>query len=48
MKRFQERRIFITGSGSGFGQRTAERFAEEGASDIYLVDILQDRLDVVA
>jgi len=48
MKRFQEKRIFITGAGSGFGRRTAERFAEEGASDIYLVDILQDRLDIVA
>jgi NAD(P)-dependent dehydrogenase (short-subunit alcohol dehydrogenase family) len=47
MKRFQEKRIFIAGAGSGFGQRTAEKFAEEGAAEIYLVDILQDRLDIV-
>ena len=37
----------MAGAGSGFGRRTAERFAEEGATDIYLVDILQDRLELV-
>ena len=47
MKRFQGKRIFITGAGSGFGQRTAEKFADEGAAEIFLVDILQDRLDIV-
>ena len=47
MERFKGKRIFVTGAGSGFGRRTAEKFAEEGADDIYLVDILQDRLDVV-
>lgn len=43
--RFEGRNVFITGAGSGFGLRTAERFAEEGAKIIYLVDRLQDRLD---
>jgi NAD(P)-dependent dehydrogenase (short-subunit alcohol dehydrogenase family) len=48
MARFDGKHIFVTGAGSGFGRRTAERFAEEGAAEIYLVDLLQDRLDVVA
>ena len=47
MERFKGKRIFVTGAGSGFGRRTAEKFAEEGAADVYLIDILQDRLDVV-
>ncbi len=47
MRRFEGKRVFITGAGSGFGRRTAERFSEEGASTVYLVDILQDRLDLV-
>ena len=44
MDRFKGKRVFVAGAGSGFGRRTAERFAEEGATDIYLVDMLQDRL----
>ena len=48
MGRFDGKRIFITGAGSGFGRRTSERFAEEGASVIYMVDRLQDRLDLSA
>ena len=47
MERFKGKRIFDTGAGSGFGRRTAEKYAEEGAVDVYLLDILQDRLDVV-
>ena len=47
MKRFDGKRVFITGAGSGFGRRTAEKFSEEGAVDIYLVDIVQERLDIV-
>ena len=47
MDRFKGKRVFVAGAGSGFGRRTAERFAEEGATDIYLVDILQDRLELV-
>ena len=48
MSRFNGKRVFITGAGSGFGRRTAEKFAEEGVAAVYLVDILQERLDVVA
>ena len=40
--------VFITGAGSGFGRRTALRFAEEGAKTIYMVDYNQERLDKVA
>lgn len=40
--------MLITGAGSGFGRRTAERFAEEGAAIVHLVDRLPDRLDAVA
>jgi meso-butanediol dehydrogenase/(S,S)-butanediol dehydrogenase/diacetyl reductase len=46
MKRFKGKRIFIAGAGSGFGRRTAEKFSEEGAIDIYLVDIVKERLDI--
>ena len=42
MGRFDGKRVFITGAGSGFGRRTSERFAEEGASTVYMVDRLQD------
>jgi len=48
MRRFDGKRVFITGAGSGFGRRTAEKFAEEGAATVYMVDRLQDRLDLVA
>ncbi|HKZ19432.1 MAG TPA: SDR family oxidoreductase [Acidimicrobiia bacterium] len=44
-RRFEGKNVFITGAGSGFGRRTAERFAEEGASKVYLVDYNQERLD---
>lgn len=47
-RRFDGRHVLITGAGSGFGRRTAERFAEEGAAIVYLVDRLQDRLHAVA
>lgn len=47
-RRFEGKNVFVTGAGSGFGRRTAERFAEEGANNIYLVDRLQDRLDEVS
>lgn len=47
-RRFEGKNVFVTGAGSGFGRRTAERFAEEGANNVYLVDRLQDRLDEVS
>lgn len=47
-KRFEGKNVFVTGAGSGFGRRTAERFAEEGAKNVYLVDRAQDRLDDVS
>jgi len=46
--RFTGRNVFVTGAGSGFGRRTAERFAEEGAKNVYLVDRSQERLDEVS
>lgn len=46
--RFEGRNVFVTGAGSGFGRRTAELFAEEGANHLYLIDYNQDRLDAVA
>lgn len=47
-RRFEGKNVFVTGAGSGFGRRTAERFAEEGAKNLYLVDRIQDRLDEVS
>lgn len=44
MARFTGRNVFVTGAGSGFGQRTAELFAIEGAHNVYLVDRLPERL----
>jgi NAD(P)-dependent dehydrogenase (short-subunit alcohol dehydrogenase family) len=46
--RFEGKNVFVTGAGSGFGRRTAERFAEEGAAHVYLVDRIQERLDEVS
>jgi NAD(P)-dependent dehydrogenase (short-subunit alcohol dehydrogenase family) len=48
VQRFKGKNVFVTGAGSGFGRRTAERFAEEGANNVYLVDRAQDRLDEVS
>lgn len=48
MSRFEGKNVFITGAGSGFGRRTAYRFAEEGAKNIYMVDYNQERLDATA
>lgn len=46
--RFEGKHVFVTGAGSGFGRKTAERFAEEGARLVHLVDYNQERLDAVA
>lgn len=48
MARFTDRNVFVTGAGSGFGQRTAELFAQEGAKHVYLVDRFADRLETTA
>ena len=47
-QRFEGKHCLVTGAGSGFGLRTAELFAEEGAAIVYLVDRRQDRLDSAA
>lgn len=46
--RFAGRNVFVTGAGSGFGRRTAERFAEEGAAVVHVVDRVPERLEAVA
>ena len=46
--RFAGKNVFVTGAGSGFGRRTAERFASEGAANLYLVDRRSERLEEVA
>jgi 3-oxoacyl-[acyl-carrier protein] reductase len=46
--RLQGKNVLITGAGSGIGRRTAQRFAEEGANIVYLVDYNQERLDATA
>lgn len=46
--RLQGKNVLITGAGSGIGRRTAQRFAEEGADIVYLVDYNQERLDAAA
>lgn len=48
MGRFEGKNVFVTGAGSGFGRRTAQRFAEEGAHHVYLVDYNRRRLDEAA
>lgn len=48
MRRFEGKNVFVTGAGSGFGRRTAQRFAEEGAHHVHMVDYNQERLDETA
>ncbi len=45
--RFGGKNVLVTGAGSGFGRRTAERFASEGAANLYLVDRRPERLEEV-
>ena len=45
--RFKGKNVFITGAGSGFGRATAVKFAEQGAENLYLVDLMPDRLERV-
>jgi len=47
-RRFAGKNVCITGAASGFGRATARRFAEEGAANLYLVDLSLDRLAAVA
>ena len=47
MKRFNDRSVIITGSGSGFGEATAKRFAEEGAR-VVVSDIEASQADRVS
>jgi NAD(P)-dependent dehydrogenase (short-subunit alcohol dehydrogenase family) len=46
-ERFSGKNVFITGAGSGFGRATALKFAEQGADNLYLVDLMPDRLERV-
>ena len=47
MKRFEGRRVIVTGAGSGFGEATAQRFAQEGAR-VMLTDVNAENLARVA
>ncbi len=47
MGRFDGRRIVVTGAGSGFGEATARRFAEEGAR-VLVADLDDERARRVA
>jgi NAD(P)-dependent dehydrogenase (short-subunit alcohol dehydrogenase family) len=46
--RFQEKNVFVTGAGSGFGRATACGFAREGATTVCLAERLPQRLEAVA
>jgi len=46
MERFIGKRVVVTGSGSGFGEAIAKRFAREGAS-VIVADIDAERADRV-
>lgn len=47
MNRFTQKVVVVTGAGSGIGEATAKRFAQEGAS-VVLVGRNRDKLDKVA
>ena len=47
MKRFKEKTVIVTGAGSGIGQATAIRFANEGAS-VVLVGRTSETLEATA
>lgn len=46
-RRFEGKRVIVTGAGSGFGRATARRFAEEGASTILLAEFVPERAEAV-
>ena len=43
MQRFDGRRVIVTGSGSGFGEATAKRFADEGAR-VVVTDVNEEAM----
>lgn len=47
MKRFEGKTVIVTGAGSGIGEATTKRFAEEGAN-VVLVGRTRSKLDKVA
>ena len=47
MKRFENRRVIITGAATGIGRATAQRLASEGAI-LGLVDVNQKDLETAA
>lgn len=47
MGRFQDKRVIVTGAGSGFGEATAKRFAEEGGR-VVVSDLNEEGMQRVA
>ncbi len=47
LKRLQGKNALITGAGSGVGRATAHRFIQEGASNVFILDKRQERIDRV-